>query len=147
MTRTTTGTISVPEYFQRNRRFFNETKDCALMQVRTSADAPWVDYARGTIEEADHQLRMRLRDGEAGLWRVVDWMYKGDEIDFRKDLPTTTEPYVAINGHRMVAPVTGWDYYRAYQDDGPLRLRSTSYNAGCTDDCGACASGEDLPDW
>lgn len=143
---TTTTSISVPEFFTRNRRYFAETKECALIQVRKSVDEPWMDYGRSRIEEAEHHLRTKRRHGDGDLWRVVDWIDK-DQIDFHKDLPATTTPYTAINGHRMVAPVTGWDYYLAHEDEQGPRPKSTSWNARCTDDCRACGGGEVLPDW
>jgi len=139
-------TISVPEYFEHNRRYFNETRDCALTQVRESTDEPWMDYARSPIDQAEWELRRRKRAGEGDRWRVVDWIDR-NVIDFTKDLPSQTEPYTAMNGHRMVAPIQGWDYFRAHDDGQGPHAKSTSWNARCIDACRACGAGEALPDW
>ena len=53
----------------------------------------------------------------------------------------TTKPYTAANGHKMVAPLVVSD--RAEPGTTP---RPISAWASCTDDCPACAQG-DNPNW
>lgn len=76
----------------------------------------------------------------------------------------TYGPYLAFNGHLLVAPVE-----RPIADDAPERdadgeripwsrrerrgyrvgdeIRYLQHAARCTDRCRACAGGEPLPDW
>lgn len=67
-----------------------------------------------------------------------------------------TDPYVAVNGHRMVAPVTRpgdrydkllgiWTGGRDLVVGDEINYRSAE--AYCVDGCPACADGEPLPDF
>jgi hypothetical protein len=66
----------------------------------------------------------------------------------------TTEPYLAANGHMMVAPLR-WPYHEAcstacaHERDYVVgdEIRYTSWDAWCVADCAACRSGDRLPDY
>lgn len=64
-----------------------------------------------------------------------------------------TEPYRAFNGHLMIAPVEfppvvdPKDRYDTREYKVGDRIRYTSFNAWCAENCAACAEGDPLPDW
>lgn len=63
----------------------------------------------------------------------------GRHLYYPPGTPETKGPYLAANGHSMIARVTG------YNRDGSLAYEQ--HSAWCAPDCGACKEGYSLPDW
>jgi len=92
----------------------------------------------GALSDALAELRANRRNTQ--FYGLVSYLNLSPEAQraVRYDVGDETVG-VAANGHKMVYTVI------RYYQDGSAWTRS--YNAYCTDDCRACASGEVLPDW
>ena len=79
----------------------------------------------------------------ASYERKLELLAKGDDLT-TAEIAELEQPYVAINGHTMVAPVR---FLHRKFDNSTIAYQSSA-NAHCVDNCAACNAGEYLPeDW
>lgn len=70
---------------------------------------------------------------------AVEGNHLGQHLYYPPNTPDIKGPYLAANGHLMLANVTG------YNRDGSLAYEQ--FSAWCAPNCGACEEGDSLPDW